>query len=111
VNLDTDFKIVGDCIVRPRGLRRVLLDGICRLTGHLLWRNQHTEYLPPDGSLPVSTSHCRRCYRWGYVEADYRPRPVAPQVFVLGSEPVSDDAIDAVMRRVRARGAGLRWTS
>jgi hypothetical protein len=76
--LDTDFKIVGSCVARPHGVRRVLLDAICRLTGHLLWRNQHTEYLPPNASLSVSTSHCRRCHRWGYVEADYRPRPAAP---------------------------------
>jgi hypothetical protein len=75
--LDTDFQIVGNCISRPRGLRRVLLDALCRLTGHLLWRNQHTEYLPRNGSLSVSTSMCRRCHRWGYVEADYRPRPAA----------------------------------
>jgi hypothetical protein len=108
--LDTDFKIVGSCVARPQGTRRVLLDAICRLTGHLLWRNQHTEYLPPNGSLSVSTSHCRRCHRWGYVEADYRPRPASQDVrvrfvgdtFVADTTPfrrVIDKALDDLRRR------------
>jgi hypothetical protein len=103
--LDTDFKIVGNCIGRPGGLRRVILDAICRLTGHLLWRNQHTEYLPPNASLSVSTSHCRRCFRWGYVEADYRPRPVAIRFDEI-HEHASRAIFDQLTRRIReSRGA------
>jgi hypothetical protein len=70
--LDTDFKIVGDCLARPGGWRRVLIDLVCRWIGHQLWRNMHSEHRPANGSLPLHGSHCRRCFRFGYVEGDYR---------------------------------------
>jgi hypothetical protein len=69
--LDTDFVHVGECIGRARGIQRVMLDLICRFTGHLLWRSGSV-YRPPEDSLDVNTSHCRRCFKWGYVRGDYR---------------------------------------
>jgi hypothetical protein len=70
--LDTDFTVVGTCIGRLEGSYGRVLDAICTLTGHLLWRSHNAGFLPPGGSKPVHTSHCRRCWRWGYVEGDYK---------------------------------------
>lgn len=70
--LDRDFIILGDCFCRPKGLQRVVLDAICRWTGHLLWRSASSVQFPADRSIPVAGSHCRRCYRYGYVQGDYR---------------------------------------
>jgi hypothetical protein len=69
--MDTDFKVVGECIGRPRGWRRIVLDAICRWTGHLLWRSGSV-YRPENASMDVNTAHCRRCFRWGCVEGDWR---------------------------------------
>lgn len=71
--MNSDFKFVGDCAGRPSGIKRVVMDAICRLTGHLLWRN-HTNagYLPAGHSLDHYTCHCRRCWIWGYVESDFK---------------------------------------
>ncbi len=82
-HLDSDFIVVGDCIGRPRGWKRVVIDLVCRLTGHLLWRNLHTIHQQADGSLPLYGSRCRRCFKFGYIEGDYRPieqkpRPLPP---------------------------------
>jgi hypothetical protein len=71
--LDTDFKVVGECVGRLSGGYGRVLDAICTLTGHLLHRNlTNAGFLPPGGSLPVHTSMCRRCFKWGYVEGDYK---------------------------------------
>ena len=74
LRFDSDFVVVGECIGRPRGWRRVLIDLVCRLTGHLLWRTMRSEHRPANYSLPLYGSHCRRCFLFGYVEGDYRHR-------------------------------------
>lgn len=72
--MNSDFVIFGDCAGRPRGWRRVVLDAICRMTGHLLWRSMHNAGFKHEGdSLTHYTSHCRRCWQWGYVQGDYKP--------------------------------------
>jgi hypothetical protein len=70
--LNTEFVIVGECVGRPGGWRRWWLDSVCAVTGHLVWRVMNTEYLPPDHSLPHYGVHCLRCYRYGYMQGDYR---------------------------------------
>jgi hypothetical protein len=70
--MNADFVILGECISRPRGWRRIVLDVVCRLTGHLLWRSMNSTCLNPTGSLPYYGTHCKRCWKWGYVEGDYR---------------------------------------
>ena len=77
--LNADFHVVGACGGRPRGLRRLVLDFLCRHTGHLLWRTGG-RMANPKGSLDLNTCHCRRCYVWGYVEGDYaKPLGVKPR--------------------------------
>lgn len=71
MNLDTDFVPLGECIGRPGGWRRLLMDAVCRLTGHLLWRSGSVTR-PENESLYVNACHCRRCFVWGYVRGDYR---------------------------------------
>ena len=72
--MNSDFVIFGDCADRPRGWRRLVLDFLCRTTGHLLWRVHTNAGFKKDGdSLTHYTSHCRRCWQWGYVQGDYRP--------------------------------------
>lgn len=51
--------------------RRWLLDRVCALTGHLLWRVQNSRREFPGDSLPLQTSLCRRCGQGGYVQGDY----------------------------------------
>lgn len=70
--MNTDFVVMFDCVGRPRGLRRVLLDLVCGLTGHLLWRSMHSTVPNPTGSLPYYGVHCKRCFRGGFVQGDYR---------------------------------------
>lgn len=83
--MHTDFEIFGACIGRvwmPLW-KRVLLDLVCRLTGHLLWRVQNNAGFKRDGdTLTHYTSHCRRCWQWGYVQGDYRPAIHASRVVV-----------------------------
>jgi hypothetical protein len=67
-----DFVVVGETISRPTGLERRLLDLVCRLTGHLVWRSKHSRYQAPSGEQ-FHSSHCRRCWRWGYVLDDRWP--------------------------------------
>lgn len=75
VPLDGDFNRVGYCIGQQHGLRGWILARICRWTGHILWRNTtNAGYMPEGGSIPVHTCHCRRCFAWGWVEGDYKPR-------------------------------------
>ncbi len=68
--MDTDFVVIGDCIARPTRWRRMVLDAVCRWTGHLLWHSG-SQITDPDGSLPLKSAHCRRCFRYGYVRGDY----------------------------------------
>lgn len=56
------------CLSRPR---RLFLDLVCALTGHLLWRVQGSRRELPGDSLPLATSLCRRCGQGGYVRGDY----------------------------------------
>lgn len=51
--------------------RRVLLDFVCRQTGHLLWRLHGSRRDNPEGSLPLNVTICRRCGLGGYVKGDY----------------------------------------
>lgn len=71
--MDSDFVVLHNCMGRQSGLRGRLLDLVCRLTGHLLWRPG--SIVPsPEGSLDMFGSYCRRCYKGGYVRGDYAPK-------------------------------------
>lgn len=73
MNTPTDgFIVQGECVGRPRGWRRVIADFLCRHTGHLLWRSLHTTVPDPHDSLPFYGAHCKRCWRYGYVDGDRR---------------------------------------
>lgn len=72
--MDSDFKVQYDCAGRGwmSAPRRWFVDLVCRLTGHLLHRVL-TSTVNPDGhSLPHYATYCRRCFKGGYVEGDYR---------------------------------------
>lgn len=74
--MNDDFVRFGACSGRlaMRRWKRVLLDLVCRTTGHLLWRVHGNAGFKADGdSLTHYTSHCRRCWQWGYVQGDYKP--------------------------------------
>lgn len=73
--VNKEFVETGNCIGRPTGWRRVFLDLLCRTTGHLLWRNMNTARTLENHSLEVYGTHCFRCYKFGYVQGDYRPCP------------------------------------
>lgn len=115
--MTNDFVIVGDTISRPRGLERILLDLVCRLTGHLLWRSRNSQYATADGEK-FHTSHCRRCWRWGYVADDRWPTTDQKNIGSLivdvqvNTEMVHDaiakvnaaiDAAEARLRRLQRR--------
>jgi hypothetical protein len=90
-----DFVIVGDTISRPKRGRRWLVDLVCRFTGHLLWRSENSQYRAASGGL-YRTSHCRRCWRWGYLSDDHWP--TAPTVNHLTAREVAE----AVLKELRA---------
>lgn len=71
--LDTDFVVMHPCTGRQRGLRGCLLDVVCKLTGHNLWRSGSI-VASPEGSLDCFASYCRRCFKGGYVKGDYAPK-------------------------------------
>lgn len=71
--INKEFVVTGNCIGRPTGWQRILIDALCRFAGHLLWRNMNTAYTPEHGSSDVYGTHCFRCYKFGYVMGDYRP--------------------------------------
>ncbi len=70
--LDTDFVALDVCCGRQgrSALRNWLLDRVCALTGHLLWRTG-ARRVNPEGSLDLHAVYCRRCFRGGYVRGDY----------------------------------------
>jgi hypothetical protein len=72
--MDRDFKFQFDCAGRGwmSAPRRWFADAVCRLTGHLLHRVLTSTVRPKDHSLDHYATYCRRCFRGGYVEGDYR---------------------------------------
>lgn len=75
MKLDSDF--VADLPCLGHGAmpfaQRVLLSLVCRVIGHNLWRVMNTARKPDNHSLDHYGVYCRRCYRGGYVQGDYRP--------------------------------------
>lgn len=73
--MDSDFIVTDPCVGRlSRGLlANAWFDLLCRVLGHNLWRTG--AYRPGHlcgGSLDVRASYCRRCFKGGYVQGDYR---------------------------------------
>lgn len=70
--LDGDFRPQHPCAARRwmPAWQRFLLDLVCRLIGHNIWRTNGLVD-NPSGSLPLSASYCRRCYKGGFILGDY----------------------------------------
>jgi len=101
--MTNDFVIVGACAARPTGVQRFFLDALCRWTGHLLRGSRNSQYVAENRGR-FRTSHCYRCWRWGYVENDYWPTsdPIADAITRFVE---SERFIEAVLHHVKRAAA------
>jgi hypothetical protein len=73
MRLDNDFVADIPCVGRSwmNPVQRWLLDLVCRLVGHNIWRVMGSIRTLPGESLPLRASYCRRCFKGGYVKGDW----------------------------------------